>query len=152
MIKLTTRPGVVIPASRRTAIIARLNGDVFTPATKQRLKKYTTSRAVRSLGMALVVPVAAPASIVVPTAETKDIDDFFYPVVDDTGMVTGYAEQDVTVLVWLTTQNGLRWDFMYRPAGTVVPIKPPIVSEDARQGMAAIVLPRGEYEYLPDFR
>ena len=59
----------------------------------------------------------------------------------------------MTAANWLTTQFGLRWDWMYREVGTVVPIKPPFVVENSLVGAASIVLPASEeYEYLAMFR
>lgn len=128
----------------------RLNREIFTQAVKRGLQRHRNSPEVRSLGMALVVPVRAPAAIVTPTAETKEIPNFPFPILDDADMPTGegYEIIDVTVLVWLAVQD-VRWDFMKRQLGTVVWMKPPIVVENASLGMASIVLPQDSYEFLP---
>lgn len=107
-----------------------------------------------NMTVALRVPsLAATAnSVLTPVTEEVEIPNFPYPVVGDDGILIHYTNITVTALRWVTTQHGLRWDFMYRPTGTVVPLKPPIVAENAQQGQAAVVLPQGSYEWLPMFR
>lgn len=128
----------------------RLNREIFTQAVKRGLQRHRNSPEIRSLGMALVLPAKAPAAIVTPTAETKELANFPFPILDDTDMPTGegYEIIDVTVLVWLAVQD-VRWDFMKRRIETVIWMKPPILVEDNRTGMASIVLPQDSYEFLP---
>lgn len=127
----------------------RLKTEIFTQATKKRQLAYSQTTSIRSLGMALVAPIAAPAMLAVPVAETKELEDFPYPVIDEGGIMIDMQIIDVTVLSWVTHQHSIRWHFLYREAGSTVWKKPPFVSENAPLGMAAIVLPTGSYEFLP---
>lgn len=130
----------------------RLAKEVFTIATFTRLKRFSTGKPIRALGMALVAPVASPAAILTPTAESKELTNFAYPNLGEDDMPTdgGYTFISVTVLQWLSKQNDFRIHFLYRVAGETGPDswrKPPIVIDHDRLGMSALVLRSGAYEF-----
>lgn len=127
----------------------KINGNVRLNAKGRTLIRELLSER-RSGQRAMAV---AESGVLSPEVDEVEIPNFPYPVVDDGGVVVHYTNITVTAARWVTTQHGLRWDFMYRPAGTVTPLKPPIVAENSQVGQAAVVLPAtDEYEYLPLFR
>lgn len=106
-------------------------------------------KAPRKKAMALVA-VGVSVVLATPDVATKELVGFQYPRLDENDLpLGGYEVIDVTVLMWATRQHDSRWDFMYRPSGETVWRKPPIVSENARLGIAAVVLRQGSYEFLP---
>lgn len=154
MTKLITRPGVVIPAKRRSQIIQRIDKAVFTQANRALLNKHTTSVPIMMVKALVAADVEEPGSVLAPVMQFTHIPAFTYPIFGDDGLtIIGWETIPVTAANWVTIQFGLRWDWMYRVTGTVVPIKPPIVFENSQMGMASIVLPAtATYEYLPMFR
>lgn len=120
--------------------------NIMTVVTRQKVQRERAAKVM------LAAAATAKSGIVAPDISETEIPNFPYPVVGDDGLFIHYTNITVSVMSWVTTQHGLRWDFMYRPTGTTTPIKPPIISENASQGQAAVVLPQGSYEYLPMFR
>lgn len=154
MIKLTTRPGVVIPANRRLRIITSLNKAVFTKTNQALLNKHTTSVPLPMVKALVARAVTAPGGVIAPVIQEVHIPAFMYPIFAEDGQtITGWETIPVTAANWKTRQFDLRWDWMYRVVDTVIPIRPPFIVENSQMGMASIVLPASEeYEYLPMFR
>lgn len=125
---------------------ARLQAEVFTKATLARLGAGARMEGARSRAAF----GASAVELVVPVIEGRELANFSYPNLDENDMPTGgYTTMDVTLAVFVTEQHEARWDLLYRPAGGLVWRKPPIVAENARLGMAAVVLAQGSYEFLP---
>lgn len=154
MIKLTPRPGLVIPANRRAQIIQRVEKAVFNKTNHALLNRHTTSVPLPMVKALVSAAAVQAGAVLAPVMQFTHIPAFPYPIFSDDGLdITGWETIPVTAANWLTRQFNLRWDWMYRVMNTVVPIKPPFVVENSQLGMASIVLPASEtYEYLPMFR
>lgn len=150
-IKLITT--LKLPQPRRNQILARIDKTVFTKANLALLNKHTTGVPL-PMPRGLAAGAARAGNTIEPVIQFILIEKFPYPVFGpDEQTILGWENIDVTAANWITTQFGLRWDWMYRVFGTVVPIKPPFVIENGLAGAASIVLPASqEYEYLAMFR
>lgn len=154
MIKFTPRPGLTFPPNRRLKIIQQAQKSIFTQKNRALLNKYTTSVPLPMVKALVAEAAVAPGGVLAPVMQFVHIPAFVYPIFGEDGQtITGWETIPVTAANWLTTQFGLRWDWMYRVVSTVVPIKPPFIVENSQLGMASIVLPATQaYEYLPLFR
>jgi len=155
MAKFASRPKPLkFSPALRTKLIAHAKKTLLTNETLEQLKKLPVGqRLTLAAGIARLVTRAVPTGVLVlavPVAELRQIPNYPYPQIGEDGTPTGPpVTQDVVALIWQTVQFGVRFHFLYRPLGFQHWIKPPFVAENARLGMAAIVFPAGEYEFLP---
>lgn len=85
-----------------------------------------------------------------PVTEEKVINNYPLPVFDEAGILIGYETQDVVALIWDSVQFGARFHFQYRAAGSNgVWLNAPAEYTNALAGKSSIILPFGNYEYLP---